>query len=141
MAAIKRIIQPSQFKVDLLNQFIAGKIAPKFVHYDVELDELFMVFQDKEIPNAAHPLDDFISLLFEPISMEVIGVQVDDFQGEFLSRCPTVRKVWKVNDCCDNFEDIQRVYEKKEPQIAREVACVAEQLLKSGNYRCNPVPA
>jgi hypothetical protein len=46
-----------------------------------------------------------------------------------------------VNDSIRNFEEVQRVYEKKEPQIAREIACVAEQLFTSGNYRCDPVPA
>ncbi len=132
MAGIRRLITTNELKTKLLEQLAKSRPQPLFVHYDKEFDALILQVIPPDIETVVHYVDDHVALLYRAADLEVVGLQVEDFERSFLPSHEAVRRVWKLSDTCDdldNFGDMVLVVERMKPTVAREVVKATKAML------------
>jgi hypothetical protein len=83
------LLQSKDLKIDLLT--LVNR--PAFdVQYDSRLDVLKLVFPEHEY--AVYPVDECLSILYQPDDLEVVGFMLQDFEAIFLKAYPDVLSVW-----------------------------------------------
>lgn len=138
MDEIKSLLVPSQLKTELLQQ------KPVFMDYDERTDIFRIFFDNPNQWNVVHYLDDYVGVLFSPESMNIIGIQVEFFNGTFVNRHQTIRKSWKLSENCkehqlQNVGDMMIVARKMQEPIAKEITSITEKLLFNPGRRTTPV--
>ncbi len=131
MAEIERLISTDKLKTTLLANF-ARKQSRLFVNYDSEFDALFLLFVPPETETVVHYLDEHVALLYQPGTLEIVGMQVEDFEHSFLPKHDTVRRAWRLSEAGIKLEDVGDLIlavERMKPQIAREIVRAAGDLL------------
>jgi hypothetical protein len=84
MAGIRRLISTKDLKTTRLAQ-ARGKYPPQFfVYYDSDFDMLMISVVPLDTETVVHYLDDHIALLYDPRDLQVVGVQVEDLERNFL---------------------------------------------------------
>ncbi len=132
MAEIKPLISTSELKTTLLASLIRQGQRPLFVHYDSEFDALMLLVVPPETETVVHYVDDHIALLYQPDTLEIVGMQVEDFEHSFLPAHENVQRVWRLSDTgneLENVGDMILAVERMKPEVAREVVKAAEDLL------------
>ncbi|MCJ7623955.1 MAG: hypothetical protein MUO76_10665 [Anaerolineaceae bacterium] len=140
---MKRLKNTKELKWNRLSSLGAVLQPIPFVSYDNVFDALMLLMVGPEVETVVHYLDDLVALLYQPETMEVVGIQVESFRKRFLQKYVEVNKAWRLSDVStediDDFGDIYLVFEQKKPAVAREVIRVAEGLLSKHNNSSAPV--
>lgn len=128
----------NELKVNLLQATLKENVIPvSSFDYDAEFDALTLRF----IPNTpdviVHYIDDHVGLLYQPTTKEIVGIQIEDFGHSFLPNHDAIRKVWNLSSTdsqIENVGDLQIIFERKKPQVAREVFKLTENLLEKEGF-------
>jgi hypothetical protein len=132
MADLKRLIDSRQLKTDYLGQVARDKKPTVTLKFDRLFDALIVLFvvDDQEI--VAHYVDDHVALLYLPESLEIVGLQIEDFEHSFLPAHEQLRRVWRLSETgvkVENVGDLILAIEQFKLKLAREVISAAEALL------------
>ena len=101
-------------------------------HYDAEFDALILLFVDPNKETIVHYVDDHVALLYEPGTKEVVGIQVEAFQKAFIKQYDSVARAWKLQENCEDINDLSDLvlaFERQKPQVSQEVFRITEDLL------------
>ena len=135
MAGIGRLIHTNELKMTRLAQSTPSERRPLVLHYDSDFDALIMLAAPADTETVVHYIDDHVALHYEPETLEIVGLQIEDFKSSFLPRHDTVRRVWRLSEAnkkLEDFGDMIVTFERLKPQVAREVALVTKDLLPQG---------
>ncbi len=141
MARLEHLTFTSELKTSLLETLVKTNKIQLWVRYDDDFDALVIRF----VPDAetiVHYLDDHVALLYQPTSKEIVGMQIEDFVHSFLPLHDTVQKVWRLSDADAKIEtmgDLILAFERKTPEVAREVVKAAEDVLHREGVELNGV--
>ena len=132
MAGIEPLISTSELKTNLLTRL--GKEKPRriYINYDKVFDALMLLFVSPDTETVVHYVDDHVALLYQPETLEIVGLQVEAFEHRFLSAHENVQRVWRLRDAgitLEDFGDIVFAFERIKPNLAREVVKAAEDVL------------
>ena len=114
---------------------------PVNFHYDPEFDSLILLFVDPNKETIVHYVDDHVALLYEPATKEVVGIQVEAFQKAFIKQYDSVAKAWKLQENCEDINDLGDLvlaFERQKPQVSQEVFRVTEDILHHGGRTRRP---
>lgn len=146
MARIDRLTETKDLKTTKLNKMAQGHERVLFFRYDDLSDTLFFLFVTPETPTIVHYIDKNVALLYEPTNKEVVGLQVEYLQAEFLEQHQNVKKEWHLKENCedkdlDNLGDISLIFEKRTPIVAQSVAKYAKDKIHPPKNRSHAIAA
>ncbi|MBA3871585.1 MAG: hypothetical protein H0X30_20760 [Anaerolineae bacterium] len=128
----------NELKINLLRSTIKENVIPvSSFDYDAEFDALTLRFIQDTPDVIVHYIDDHVGLLYQPETKEIVGIQIEDFGHSFLPHHDAIRKVWNLTSTdsrIENVGDLQIIFERKKPQIAREVFKLTENLLEKQGF-------
>jgi hypothetical protein len=135
MADIEKLTRLSDLNLNVLINLSKGIVdVSSDVRYDADFDALLILFGNYHDPYIVHPVDEFVSLLYEPATLRVIGLQVEAFERYFVGKYNELEKVWKLSENSDDFphKDLGDFYvtaQKRQPVIVQEVSKIANELI------------
>lgn len=129
--ALKNIIQPSELKTDYLaSQSGQRKL---FFLYDDIADELMLMMASPDKETVVHYVDNHVGLLFDPATLEIVGLQIEAFERSFIPQYAALQRVWKLSDCKDikmaNVGELSFAIQEKQIEVAAEVVKATEPIL------------
>lgn len=112
MANLERLTRTDELKLDRLIRFLQNPVGANFT-YDPTFDAAIILLVPPEVETVVHYLEDdeHVALLYDPETMEVVGLQIEGFARSFLPR----------------HEALQR-------GVTREVARTAEDIFRHGRH-------
>lgn len=131
MAGIEPLISLNELKTNLLAR-AKMRVLPPVVHYDRLSDTLILQIVPLDVETVVYYVDNQVGLIYQAADLEIVGIQVDDFERSFLPQHDKVQRVWKLRDSgvtLNNFGDMILRVEEAKPKVAREVVRAAEDLL------------
>jgi hypothetical protein len=134
MAHSNRLVNTAQLKTNLLHKSATQKSLQLSVDYDKDFDALYIRFiaPDSGVDTVVHYIDDHVAFLYRADDMEIVGLQVEDFEFSFLPRHDNVMRVWKASEAGITFEDLGDMMlevGRLTPKVAREIVRAAEDVL------------
>jgi hypothetical protein len=95
MAGIKRLIETGKLKTNRLRAATST-----YSDYDEDFDALILLVVSPDTETVVHYLDDepHIALLYEPESLEIVGVQIEDFVLSFIPWLKATNREWKLSE-------------------------------------------
>ncbi|MDI6770106.1 MAG: hypothetical protein QMD04_10595 [Anaerolineales bacterium] len=147
MANIERLVRTTELKLTKLRKLSEERLYRSAnLSYDPDFDELLIFFENYQDRYIVHPVDENVSLLYEPDTKEVVGIQVEAFERSFIRRYENVGKTWRLSENCEEFEhsdlgDIYIILQKRQPEITREVGEITNHLLFSDSHSMSAVCA
>lgn len=122
MDKIKRLVDTNQLKTSYLSN-IQRKSSP-FFHYDNQSDTLMLLFISPENETIVHYVDRHVAILYTPENYEIVGLQIEDFQSDFMPMYSDLQKAWSLSDFIVNNEnvwDLTLIIEERKLKIALEI--------------------
>jgi hypothetical protein len=132
LTGFRRLIDTSQLKIGLLAQLARDKHSPLVVHYNSDFDAFMLLVVSPETETVVHYVDDHVAFLYHPDTLEIVGLQVEDFRHSFVTNHEAVRRVWELgatNAELHDFGDVLLAVNALKPKIAREVVEAAKETL------------
>jgi len=108
---------------------------PVYFRYDPKFDALMIMFIAPEHETVVHYLDEYIALLFQPKTKEIVGFQVENFKHSFLPKHQGVRKVWEIKEdmTLEYFDELYLKFEDMKTKLAQAIFNVsASSLVEQG---------
>jgi hypothetical protein len=95
MAGIKRLIETGELKTNRLRAATST-----YSDYDEDFDALILLVVPPDTETVVHYLDDepHVALLYEPDSLEIVGVQIEDFELSFIPWLEASKREWKLSE-------------------------------------------
>ncbi|HOJ02294.1 MAG TPA: hypothetical protein PLL88_11835 [Anaerolineaceae bacterium] len=118
MDKIKQLVQTSQLKTNYLSNCHQSKI---FFHYDDLSDTFMLLFVPPDKETIVHYLDKYVAILYTPNDYEIVGLQVDYFQSDFIPMYEDLQREWCLSDFVvkdESFWDLTLSVESKKISIA-----------------------
>jgi hypothetical protein len=145
MADRRQLVETKELKTKQIQSFLVEQ-KPVSFFFDPEVDALMILFNDPCKETIVHFIDDQVALLYEPETLEVVGVQVEAFQKAFLVEHDSVARAWKLREKCSELEDFGEMIiavERQKPIVAREIVQITDEILRprGGPRRRELVPA
>lgn len=106
------------------------------IRYDKELDTLFLRLVEPIGKTAVYFVDNYVGLIIEMQTLEVIGLQIEDFAKHFLPNHEGVERAWQLSHTgieISNIGDFILTVEKLKPQVeqvAHEVMQAASEVVR-----------
>ncbi len=132
MAKIEPLIQTHHLKMSYLQDIAEAKQHQPIVKYDRVFDALLILFAPNDQEIVAHYVDDHVALLYLADSLEIVGLQIEDFALSFLPAHENVAHLWQLRETGEEISDMGDIIfyaEKRLPKVAKEVAKATEDLL------------
>lgn len=132
MAGIEHLTSTGELKTTLLTNLARNKTPSLFVYYDREFDALTLQVVSPGIETVVHYVDDHVAILYQAADLEIVGLQVEDFERSFLPEHVNVQRVWRWSDSGITLEDVGDLIlavERKKRNVAVEVAKATETLI------------
>lgn len=132
MDEIKQLVSTADLKTTLLSKLAAEKSRHTYVKYDDVFDALMLLVVSPEHETVVHYVDDHVALLYLPDSLEIVGLQIEDFEYSFVPEHEAVSKVWRLSTSgvkLESLGDMILAVEKAKPEVAREVVKATESVL------------
>lgn len=125
-ARIERLVMTNQLKTNLWHQAAKRGISPSF-HFDQKVDAVMLLIADSRAKKIVHYIDDHVALLYDPDSLEIIGLRIENFQKSFLPKYAELQKVWKLSEACKvhDLGELEITVRKQEVMVAREISSIA----------------
>jgi len=134
MATVKGLINTSSLKTSFISGMFGTKV-PLFFHYDDEADTLMLLLASPDTETVVHYVKDDIALLYTPDKLEIVGLQIEDFQAEFVPAYSALQKVWRLSNCGvephGNVWDLTLAMEEKKLNVAIEVIKATQPVIGS----------
>lgn len=126
MADFQRLVETSELKTNRLSKLAAGEvIGVQSMSYDKDFDALILLAFEPASALVAHYVDEHVALLYEEDSLEIAGLQVENFQLSFLPKHADLNNTWLLSDVLghqfDNLGEMIIAVERQRPKVAREV--------------------
>jgi hypothetical protein len=145
MAAIERLTETKDLQTTILisNLEDVRKQASLEMRYDKISDILILSFVPATVETVVHYLDDHVGLLYEPETLEVVGLQIEGFEQSFMPAHDSLRAVWRYSGAeLKDIGELMLVFERKKQDVARELRPIIKERLKARSLHTNPrVPA
>lgn len=132
---IEPLVSLSQLKTDYLNQIVKDKSQQPTFHYDTLSDTLMLLFVSPRVETVVHFLDKHVALLFRPDTLDIVGLQIDNFEYSFIPQHEAVRRVWRLREANldiewpEDFGDIVLMAERMKPGVLQEIMRAVEPAL------------
>lgn len=133
--AIKKLVNEAELKTNHLKEIAEGKrFRHLFINYDPDFDSLLILTVSPDVETVIHYIDDqHVALVYDSNSLEIVGLQIEDFEYSFLQKHAGVAKVWRLSDSVKisdlkDFGDLLVKVENNKPAIAREVFLASEEI-------------
>ena len=145
MSNIERLVRTSDLKLSKLKKLSEERqYQSASVDYDPDFDALVIFFENYQERYIVHPIDEHVSLLYEPDTKEVVGIQVEAFERSFIRRYAKVEKAWRLSENCAEYAhgdlgDIFIILQKRQPEVAKEVGEIANHLLFSNSHSMSAI--
>ena len=130
MAAINPMIDEKELKHDLLKSKPEGM----FVVYDEMMDDLIIKLVRPETFTSLYHLNDEIALIVDPITLQIVGFHIFDFQKQYIDSCEGLGSKWYEEKLADFFAEYKYITLRREGKITRlarrsreVISCVVEQ--------------
>jgi len=114
----------------LFDQF---KPTPRpMMHYDDLADMLMILFGSPTQETVVFYVDNYVGLLVDPETMNVVGFQVEAVQRSFLPAHPAVSRIWRLSESgfplkeIKDYGDLILNFERNNKVITREVIRTTE---------------
>lgn len=131
MALEKVLVQTKALKTNLLKK--GGRV---YALYSKSDDTFIMQIVPPQKETIVHFLDDDnVSLIYEAISKEIVGIQIEGFRSNFLPKHATLKKAWNVKIKIDDFGELLVNVEDRQPEIAREIFKASKPAISQNDYR------
>lgn len=122
MDAIRRLVNTSDLKFHRLDTLEPGSVLP--VDYDVVADILLIRFGEQPAETVVHYIDDYMGLLYDAGTFEVVGLQIEAFQYSYVSTHGLTR-TWELSDTeqsdLKSTADVVATSERKKRTVAAEI--------------------
>jgi hypothetical protein len=136
-AGIIRLRETKHLKTNLWNEAARHHVHPVF-SYNAKADALMLLIVDATTPKLTHYLDEYLALLYQKDSGEVIGLRIEAFRKAFVLRHATLRRAWFLSDASKELEDLSDlriVVERQEQIVAKEVSKIAQLILERAGVK------
>jgi hypothetical protein len=133
MAGSNRLVETGELKTNRLAQIAAGiSSSAVSISYDHDFDALVLLAFEPDSDLIAHYVAENVALLYDEHSMEIAGVQVENFEHSFVPKHNELQITWTLSDALgqkfDNLGDLMLAVERRKPEIAREVIRAAKSI-------------
>lgn len=131
MDTIERLVPTNVLKTTFLSNLSTRK-ASLFFNYDDEMDVLMLLVASPETETIVHFVDEHVALLYMPESLDIVGLQIDEFESSFVPMYESLQKVWRLSDTDvpkGNVWDLKLIVEEQELTVALEVVKATEPVL------------
>jgi hypothetical protein len=131
MDAIKRLVATSSLKTSFLASMSECK-PQLFLNYNNESDILMLMVAPPDTETVVHYLDHNVAVLYTPDDLEIVGLQVEDFESEFVPLYDSLKKTWRLRDTeikRGSIWDLTLAVEEKKVSFAIEVVKAAQPVL------------
>lgn len=143
MAEIKRLVETSQLNTkQWMNNIVEGKQKSVF-YYNPEVDAFTLLFDDPAKPRVVHYIDEHVALLYEPDTLEIVGVRVEAFERAFLPQYARLEKTWNLKDKqvkLTDLWDLTITVQMNQPIVTKEISKITHTIAKKRGLEL-PVPA
>ncbi len=85
-----------------------------------------------EIETVVHYIDRNVAVLYTPDNLEIVGLQIEDFESEFIPMYSSLQKIWSLRDTeivRGNVWDLTVAVEEKKIKVALEVVKATKSVL------------
>jgi len=107
MATNEVLITPESLKTNMFNGAFNNTPHRYYVIYDDLMDEFIIKLTLPETLVAAFPISDYYSLLVEPQTFEVVGLQMSEFTTMHLPKLELLNKVWSERGLDKYFSEFR----------------------------------
>jgi hypothetical protein len=88
---------------DLKTKYLSGllknaEVGEFYYRYDEDLDTVFYLFVDPDRETVTHPVDSNVGLLYDPETLEVVGITIEAFENQFLAQQDKQNPVWNLRE-------------------------------------------
>lgn len=138
MNAINHLIKTEELKFDRIRAAADNKTMFKG-DYDATDDTLFVYFGERSTEVVVHYMDEFVGLLYDPDSLEVVGLQIEAFEYSFVP-AHGLSATWELNDTdrreLKDVGDMMKASERKMKAMTKEIERITvDPLLRPGRNR------
>lgn len=130
MDTIKPLVDESQLKSNFLSSI--GESIPLNLHYDDLSDTLMLLFVSPYIETIVHYLDRNVAILYREDDLEIVGLQIEGFQKEFIPKYTKLQKIWCLSDFGindKNIWDLSIEVRERNLKVALEIIRVKENII------------
>lgn len=131
MSEIERLLETRKLKTSRLKAAM-DKDHIRWMDYDPRSDILMLMIVPPTQETVVHYIDEYVALLYEPDTNEVVGFQVEAFEHSFMPEHAPLAAVWRLSDTgveLDDVRDLLFVFEGKKRDVARELTSITNDLL------------
>src|SRR5258707_1936385 len=82
--ALERLVKTSDLKTGFLAAAAKSKHRSIHIDYDKRFDALMLLLVPPETETIVHYVDDHVALLYRSENLEIVGIQVEEFERGFL---------------------------------------------------------
>ena len=103
MAEDEILMTPDNLKSNIFDTAFGNTPHKVYVVYDNLMDELIFKLLQPDTLVAEFPISNYFSLLVEPSTFEVVGMQLSEFTKEHLPKLIELIKIWSKNNLSSVF--------------------------------------
>jgi hypothetical protein len=132
MDELEPLISMGELKWKRLTR-VKGQRLPHSLRYDSELDTLILLLVQPENPTIVYFVDDNVGLVYEDETLEIVGLQIEDFVREFVPQHEGVERAWGLTQSSHEVKDygeLSVTFHKSTPIVAREVVRATSDILR-----------
>jgi hypothetical protein len=134
---LKRQLPTRRLKTGLLTS-PAGEKAVIYLKYDALFDAVILMFVPPTRATVVHYVGPNVALLYDPKSLEIVGLQIEAFKKSVLPKSAQLRKAWRTRaragDLAD-FGSAMIAIEQHTPAVAEGVFRASTEMLPSQPVR------
>lgn len=126
MADLHRLVAPDELKTTLLKKLESGEIhSEPRIHYDEDVDMIVLLALRPQGDVIVHYVDEHVGLLYEADSLEIVGLQVENFDYSFVPKHQDIQNTWTLTGALGkpykNLGEMKLSIRRREFELAREV--------------------
>ena len=144
MAGLERLVDTKELKTTLWTQVNERPGLQTFIYYNERVDALTLLIVPRETRKRVHYIDDHVALLYDPQTMEVIGIRVESFQRSFLPKYAELEKAWSLKDKgiqLNDFGDLVIAVNRVRPRVVEVLSTITGDLAEKRGLKLEPVVA
>jgi hypothetical protein len=136
------LITPENLKANIYKNSFGNSPHKFYVVYDDLMNELMIRLNKPEELVAKFPISDTLSLLVDPSSLEVMGLQMSEFTTEYLPQFHDLHKTWyskKLDQCFSKYQEL--IYDPQQLKQTEQKKKKTEENYYFIPYKIDPVLA
>jgi hypothetical protein len=117
MATYQPLVEESELKYDIYQDFVSGMLRTFYIVYDELTDELIIKFVNPKSVASVYYKGNYFGLLIAPDTGQVVGFEFFMFQTQHLPYCNELKKVWyeeKLAKRYSSYREVKFIPKKKQ---------------------------